>query len=202
MFAMSGTGKTHLMLDLIKKKEEIFSENFVDIYYVYNIYNPSFDHFQNVKFIKDKIPDIPSDGQHRLLVCDDIILNNKLLNQLMHIFMVAGNNKKITTCLLLQDLYMNRKMRSISLNAHVFFIFKHMRDSTSINTLFSQVHISTDFLKESYIIATEKTRGYLMINLSANSNDLLRVCTDITKKYPKYFIETELKTPYKIKFYE
>jgi hypothetical protein len=202
MFSMSGAGKTFLTLDMIEKREKLFTEKFVEIYYVYSIYNPRFEKIKNVKFLKDEIPNLPSDGQHRLLVCDDVILNNVILDKLMYIFMVAGNNKKITTCLLLQDIHMNRKMRSISLNAHVFIIFKHMRDSSSINSLFSQMYLPTAYLKKAYKLATEETRGYLVINLSTNINNLLRVSSNICDKNPRIFVETELQTPYKILFYE
>jgi hypothetical protein len=201
-FSMSGAGKTYLTLDMIENRERLFTEKFVEIYYVYSIYNPRFDNFKDVKFLKDKIPDIPNDGRHRLLICDDVILNKDVLDKLIYIFMVAGNNKKITTCLLLQDIHMNRKMRSISLNAHVFIIFKHMRDSSSINSLFSQMYLPTPFLKTAYKQATEDPRGYLVINLSANINNLLRVSTYICKKYPKIFTERELQTPFKVAIYE
>lgn len=187
------------MLDMIKTPQ-LFDQKFDEILYVYSVYNPRFKEFPAVKFIKDSIPDFKNDGKHKLLVCDDVITNKEIMKRLVHIFMIEGHNKRVTSILLLQNLHFNKSMRSISLNCHAFVIFSHLRDNTTINSLFSQIALPTQLLKMAYKRATRHSYGYLVVNLISGMSDELRIATNICDKFPKFFVESELETPFKVSF--
>lgn len=200
-YSQSSGGKTTLMLDMIKKPK-LFDKKFEEIIYVYSIYNARFKDFPEVTFIKDKIPEFKNDGKHRLLVCDDVITKKDLMDRLVHIFMIEAHHKLITCCLMLQNLHFNKSMRSISLNCHVFVIFAHLRDKLTINSLFSQIALPTKFLKRAYKRATQRSYGYLVINLIGGMSNELRVSTNICDKFALFLVEKELETPFLVKFNE
>lgn len=198
---MSSGGKTKLVLDMLKKPQ-LFDKKFDEIIFVYSIYNPRFKEFPEVTFLKDTIPDFKNDSKYKLLVCDDVITNKEIMKRLVHIFMIEGHNKRITTILLLQNLHFDKLMRSISLNCHVFVIFSHMRDNKTINSLFSQIALPSQLLKAAYKKATRHSYGYLVVNLISGMSDELRIATDICEKFPRFFVASELDTPYKVSFNE
>lgn len=173
---------------------------FDEIFYVYSIFNPRFNEFPNVKFIKDEIPVLNNDKKKKLLVCDDLLINAEAVNRLTSIFLVDGHNTSTSCLFLLQDLHMNRKIRSLSLNTHIFILFAHLRDNLAINNLFRQMALPTNFLQQAYKTATKGKYSYLCINLQAGISDELRVSSDILSKHPIFYTDEELVVPYKVSF--
>jgi len=198
LYSQSNSGKTYLTLDILKST--VFDVKFDDIYYVYTIFNQRFNEFPNIKFIKDEIPVLNNDKRKKLLVCDDLLINPEAINRLTSIFLVDGHNTSTSCMFLLQDLHMNRKIRSLSLNTHIFIIFAHLRDTLAINNLFRQMAISTSLLQQAYKEATKKQYTYLCINLQAGVSDELRVSSDILNKHPVFYTDRQLEVPFNVSF--
>jgi hypothetical protein len=153
-----------------------------------------------VRFIKDEIPVLNNDKRKKLLICDDLLINPEAINRLTSIFLVDGHNTSTSCMFLLQDLHMNRKIRSLSLNTHIFIIFAHLRDTLAINNLFRQMALSTSLLQQAYKNATRAKYSYLCINLQAGMSDELRVSTDILNKYPVFYTDKQLELPFNVSF--
>jgi hypothetical protein len=198
LYSQSNSGKTYLTLDILKSS--VFDVKFDEIFYVYSIYNPRFNEFPNVRFIKDEIPVLNNDKRKKLLICDDLLINADAVNRLTSIFLVDGHNTSTSCMFLLQDLHMNRKIRSLSLNTHIFIIFSHLRDNLAINNLFRQMALSTSLLQQAYKKATRGKYSYLCINLQAGISDELRVCSDILSKHPVFYTDRELEIPFSVSF--
>lgn len=198
LYSQSNSGKSYLALDILKSS--IFDVEFDEIFYVYTIYNARFKEFPNVTFIKDEIPVLNNDQRKKLLICDDLLINAEAVNRLMSIFVVDAHNTSTTCLVLLQDMHMNRKIRTLSLNTHIFIIFAHLRDHLAISNLFRQMALPTSLLQESYKMATKRKYSYLCINLQAGISDELRVSTDILSEHPRFFTDRELEVPYAVSF--
>jgi hypothetical protein len=198
LYSQSNSGKTFLTLDILKSS--VFDVKFDEIFYVYSIFNPRFNEFPNVRFIKDEIPVLNNDKRKKLLICDDLLINADAVNRLTSIFLVDGHNTSTSCMFLLQDLHMNRKIRSLSLNTHIFIIFSHLRDNLAINNLFRQMALSTSLLQQAYKKATRGKYSYLCINLQAGISDELRVSSDILNKHPSFYTDRELQVPFSVSF--
>jgi hypothetical protein len=198
MYSQSNCGKSYLAFDILKKSP--FDVTFDEIYYVYSVHNPRFEEFSNVKFIKDEIPTLNNDKKKKLLVCDDLLINAEAVNRLTSIFLVDGHNCSCSVIFLLQDLHMNRKIRSLSLNTHIFILFAHLRDKLAINNLFRQMALPTTLLQQAYKLATKPNYSYLCINLQPGISDELRVSSRILDKYPMFYTDKDLQVPFKVSF--
>jgi hypothetical protein len=199
LYAQSNSGKSYLALDILKSTS-IFDVKFDEVTYVYSIFNPRFNEFPNINFIKDDIPVLNNDKRKKLLICDDLLINPEAINRLTQIFLVDGHNTSTSCMFLLQDLHMNRKIRSLSLNTHIFIIFSHLRDKLAINNLFRQMALSSSLLQQAYKHVTKTKYGYLCINLQPGISDELRVSSDLTKKYPTFFTDKQLEVPFHVSF--
>ena len=59
-------------------------------------------------------------------------------------------------------------------------LFKNVRDSSQITNLAKQMHPgNVAYLRDSYVDATSKPYGYLLIDLKPDTDDLIRLRTDI-----------------------
>lgn len=179
-------------------KNSPFDVTFDDIFYVYTMYNSRFEEFPNVNFIKDEIPVLNNDKRKKLLICDDLLTNTEAVTRLTSIFLVEAHNSSTSAMFLIQDMHMNRKIRSLSLNTHIFILFAHLRDKLAINNLFRQMALPTSLLQDAYKLATRGNYTYLCINLQPGISDELRVSTNILDKHPKFFTEQELVVPFKV----
>ena len=67
-------------------------------------------------------------------------------------------------------------MRDINLNAHYIVLFKNSRHADQVNCLARQIYPgNSQFLTSSYIKATKKTYGYLVINLHPKTPEAIRL---------------------------
>jgi hypothetical protein len=195
-YSASNNGKTTLAIDLIKN-QSIFNTKFDQIFYVYTRFDPRFKELPNVNFTTE-IPELKADGKNKLLVCDDILLEKSLMEKLVSIFLVDAHHTNTTCWILIQSLTGEKHLRTLSINTHVFFIFRHLRDTLSINRLFAQLGMDTRYLKASYKKATKGKYSYLCINLQQGVNDALRLTSDILSLHPKIFLQKAVETPYGI----
>jgi hypothetical protein len=195
-YSASNNGKTTLAIDLIKD-QSIFDKKFDEIFYVYTRFDPRFRTLPNVTFTTE-IPELKSDGKNKLLVCDDILVDKVLMQKLVSIFLVDAHFSNTTCWILIQSLTGDKHLRTLSINTHVFFIFRHLRDTLSINRLFAQIGMDTRFLKAAYKAATKAKYSYLCINLQQGVNNALRLSSNILSKHPKIFLPKAVETPYAV----
>lgn len=195
-YSASNNGKTTLALELIKN-QSIFDKKFDEIYYVYKRFDPRFKELPYVKFITE-IPELRADGKNKLLVCDDILVEKALMEKLVNVFLVDGHFTSTSCWILIQSLTGEKNLRTLSINTHVFFIFRHLRDTLSINRLFAQIGIDTQYLKAAYKESTRGKYTYLCINLQQGLSNSLRLSTNILSKHPKIFLPKAVETPYAV----
>jgi len=76
--------------------------------------------------------------------------------------------------------YGSKQNRTISLNSHYLVLFKNARDATQISHLASQMYPGkSKFLIDAYRDATSKPFSYLLIDLKPDTEDQVRVRSNI-----------------------
>jgi hypothetical protein len=119
-----------------------------------------------------------------LIILDDQMTNSKIGScdgGLTKLFAQGSHHRNLTVIYIVQNLFnQSREMRNVSLNSHYLILFKNARDKTQVRTLGQQMYpTDSQFLLRSFEDATRKPHGYLVIDLHPNSEEALRIRTDI-----------------------
>ena len=176
----SGCGKTVFTFRLIKHAEELITPPPEKIVYCYGEYQDVFLEYPEVEF-HEGLPEITQfDGKHRtLLIVDDLMSESG--DSVSNIFTKGSHHRNISVLFLSQNLfYKSKQNRTMSLNAHYLVLFKNPRDVTQISTLARQMYVGrSKFLVEAFKDATAKPFGYLLLDLKADTPEIIRVRTNI-----------------------
>jgi hypothetical protein len=179
----SQSGKTTLLVEILKHAHKIISPPPTRIVYCYNREIESLKRrFKNIEFIQG-LPDLekfdPKDNN--LLILDDLMSESETNKSIVNLFTVDSHHKNISTVILTQNLFSRGKYsRTISLNCNYLVVFNNPRDRSQIQFLARQMYPNnSQFLIESYVDATKKKYGYLFIDLHQTTSDLFRVQSDI-----------------------
>ena len=87
--------------------------------------------------------------------------------------------KKISVIYVKHNLFQQRKWsRTIDLNTTHFILFKSLRDIQQKSYIGKQLN-NTNFLKDSYDLATKQPFGHLLIDLDPKTTGSLRYCSNI-----------------------
>jgi len=113
------------------------------------------------------------------LIIDDLM--HEADERVSKIFTRVSHHKNLSVLHLTQNLFYGSKQnRTISLNSHYLVVFKNTRDATQISHLASQMYPGkSKFLIEAYRDATSKPFGYLLIDLKPDTEDQLRIRSNI-----------------------
>jgi hypothetical protein len=154
------------------------------IIFCYGEYQPIFREYPEVQFV-DGLPDMSApqfNGQkHTLLIIDDLMSEAGSNDTVCNIFTKFSHHRNISVIFLTQNLfYKNKYSRTMSLNAQYIVIFKNPRDTLQITTLARQMHPGNGkFLVEAFRDATQRSYGYLLIDLKPETDEKIRIRTNI-----------------------
>jgi len=186
----SMSGKSHFILQMLKKPVKYFDSSPSRIIYVYSIWQDAYEGMPNITFVEGvqglttisfskKIPTV--------LVIDDLmeeLCNDKSLSML---FTREMHHKNITVFFLVQNLYkQGRCMRDVALNCQVTILFKSPRDTEQISILARQTGIK--ILKTAYQEAIKERYGHLVINLQPTTPDILRLQSNLLNDHRKVYV--------------
>ena len=148
------------------------------VIYSYSEWQPLYDKMRDVIFVEGFVP-LSRCKQNTLLIIDDQM--EQLSPLVADIFTKGSHHKKISVCVITQNLFHhNKQMRTITLNAHYLILFKSPRDKSAISTLASQMYPGkAQFLKMIFTDATKDPHSYLLIDLKQQTPDYLRLRTNI-----------------------
>ena len=152
------------------------------IVYCYGEYQNLFSQYPNIEF-NQGLPDVSQfDGRQRvLMVLDDLMAESG--DDVERIFTKFSHHRNISIMYLSQNLfYKSKQNRTMSLNAHYLVIFKNPRDQNQLAILARQMYPgNAKFLIEAFGDATSKPYGYLLIDLKPDTEERLRIRTNIFK---------------------
>jgi len=116
-----------------------------------------------------------ANGEPSLVILDDL-LTDVYSKQVCELLARDSHHRNVSVILITQNLFhQGRFCRDISLNAHYIVAFKNVRDKKQFMYLASQVYLGDSVgLYNAYLDATNEPYGYLVLDLTQNTNDGLR----------------------------
>ena len=183
----SNSGKTVLVVKIIKKYSDKFSKIFICGVKNHPLQNdPSIaDKLLVSKDIIDPLEDIEP-GEKTLLVLDDLYLKAIQSDIVVNSF-IKGRHSQLSVILITQNLFMKGPFaRDISLNA-THFILLRMRDLGQIENLARQIYgkrYVSDVLEIYKRAVLHKPYGYILLDLSLKTPQQLQFRSNIVNEPP------------------
>ena len=193
----TGSGKTEVVMKMLTRDGDFFDTPVSRVRYHYGAWQEKFERIagsdERYTFIEG-LPseeDLPSDGEHTVMVIDDLMEAASKSKTAADIFTKHSHHKNITVIIILQKLYGNSHIyRVITGNAHVLVLFKNPRNASEIRRLAPQMFPSDpEFLVSAYTEATKKPFSYLVVNAHQQTPDRLRVTGNLfTDETPELYM--------------
>lgn len=181
--APSRGGKTTFIKKLIKHRDTLIKPKPEMVIYCYTIWQKEYDELEKegVKFNQGMI-DVESldTVTPKLLVLDDML--HELSSEIAEVFTKHAHHRNMSVIFPVQNVYdSNKHMRTCSLNATHIVLFANRRDKGQIQCLARQIYPRNQkYLLDSHQDAiTSQPYGYLIVDLSSSTEDLLRLRTGI-----------------------
>ena len=173
----SKSGKTEFVKQLVQNPHWILPPP-EKIVWCYREWQQAYESLKDsVSFIQN----IPSDdeklvadlGTRHLLIFDDM-MGGKAIESIVDWFTRKAHHRNTSVIYITQNLFDRAvQHRTISLNAHYLVLFKNPRDKSQIEVLSRQLQMS--HLRPAYDEATSIPHGYLLVDLSPQTPDELRL---------------------------
>jgi energy-coupling factor transporter ATP-binding protein EcfA2 len=170
----TGSGKTRLLVRLIKSAKTVGTQPPVDITYCYGEWQSSFELVDNVTFHEGLIDvnnEIPNDNQPRWIIIDDLMNEAGGRSTTDNLFTKGSHHKNVSVFFVTQNPF-KKEHRTMSLNAHYYFWFKNPRDKLSVVNFAKQAFPGTSSkVLEVYAQSTSRPWLYLLFDLRQETND-------------------------------
>ena len=190
--ASTGCGKTHLVYQLLQNASVMFESAPKSVIYCFNVYQkPLFDQMkteiENIEFFEG-LPGRENlhewnkiNSGHKIIVLDDLLQKTSVSNDIVDLFCVLSSHMNYTVFFLVQNVFSDSKnLRTISLNAHYFVIFKNQRHQVQVQTLGSQIFPGqTSIFMDAYKKAVSRPYGYLLIDIHPRGNPFYALRSNI-----------------------
>lgn len=192
IFGMSGAGKTHFILEVIKKKlVHPFPKK---IYYMFNCEQPFMKTWNNtdnaeIRFIKGLDFEQMDTTEPSMLVIDDLLLSTNA--SVAELFILGSHHKQISLFYLTQSLFHNDNIyRTMSNNSHYMVLFTLLRNTRQLNILARQIFGREDLARalNAYKRASQKERGFVVLSFSPLLPQELAVVTDWWEACPSLYL--------------
>ena len=181
------SGKSSFVHLLLQLGEQMIDGAPEKILYCYGAYQPLFDQMKqelpHITFVEGLPGDIQEmlDPRYRNLLVIDDLMSELCSDKLMTRLLTKGRHNNLSVIFIVHNLfYQGKEMRTISLNASYFVIFKSPRGHSQIVNLAKQVFPSNNkFLMEAYKDATSRPFSYLFLDFRSSTPSEFRVRTNI-----------------------
>lgn len=177
----SQAGKTQFCLKLIKNKEQAFDSHVNEIFWCCRNKKFAPDELKNdinVKIIQG-IVETDDLKPNSLIVIDDMM--HLLTSDVLELFSVNSHHINCNVILILQNLFhTNKYLRSISLNASYFCLFRNPRDVSNFYFLAKQIEPNNwRNLLHCYNSVCSRPYQPFIIDLTQNAHNVLKYRTDV-----------------------
>lgn len=132
--------------------------------------------------VHEGVPEVEDmDGQPQLYIIDDLMHEAGHSGKVLDLFTKYSHHKNISVILISQNIFHRGPfIRDISLNAKYLVMFKNPRDRSQSGYVFREMYPQNSRVVQTiYNEATAPPHGYLFIDLCQNTNESLRLKTDI-----------------------
>lgn len=184
----TGSGKTTFVQKLLKYQHHVVDAVFEHIVWCYGEFQEGYaamardmPHVQLHEGIPSNIDTMFDRKKNNLIILDDLMSEAGNDKRITHLFTKGSHHRNLSVILITQNIFFQGKeSRTISLNAHYMVIYKNPRDRSQIVHLGKQIYPhKVKFLQEAYNDATKKAYGYLLIDLKPDTDERVRLRTEI-----------------------
>jgi len=185
----TGSGKTLFTKRLIENASSMITPPPQKIIWCYSIYQRLFSDIKDVEFREGLPNNAEFDGSERvLLIIDDLMRELSSSTTAVDIFTRLSHHMNLSVIYLSQNMfYKGSQNRTISLNVQYFVLFKNPRDGQQIAILARQMFPTMwRYVVEAFSDATNEPYSYLLIDLKPNTDDKLRVRSQIFPQETNY----------------
>jgi len=183
----TGCGKTRFVARLLQSVGMI-TPTPGRIVWVYGEWQPTYDSLKatlSIEFRKNcldaELYESFSPAENNVLILDDQMSSASISQRrsMLQLFTQGSHHRNLTIIYIVQNLFdQGSTSRTISLNSQYMVLFKNPRDSAQIRYLAAQVYPKNHiFLVDSYSDATRASHSYLVLNLTQDCEEWLRVST-------------------------
>jgi hypothetical protein len=188
----TGSGKSFFTKKLLINKRVLFDpEHPKHVVLFYREWQKLYDEMKNEKIVNEFIKGMPEENKLKkimephvkkggcLLIFDDLM--SDIGSTLSNCFTVYSHHYNATILLLIQSLFLeNKSYRICSLNAHYIVLMKNKRDGASVSYLARQISpYNTQYITQAYNKATEKPYSHLLFDMRQETDDLIRIRSNI-----------------------
>lgn len=185
------SGKTNFTFELLNNLPALVSPAPTKIIWCYGEWQEKLRELPKSVVLSEGLSGIHDiDSQERnLLILDDLMNEAGEASEVSELFTKGSHHRNLSVIFITQNLFhQGKKMRTISLNAHYFVLFKNPRDAGQIRHLASQLFPGqTKYLIDAYKQATSKPHGYLLLDLTQSTPDNRRVLSDVLPHEEGFF---------------
>ncbi len=176
-------GKSFFVVSLIRNKRELFDNPPDRVYWYYGVHTAMHDDIKDLGVTMHK--GIPDDFENlranSMIVIDDLMDETKKSEATTKLFTGLAHHKPFFVVFIIQNLFFQSKeMRTRSLNAQYFVLFKNPRDARQINYLGRQIYPNkARYMTKIYDDATVSPHSYLLVDLHKKTSELVRLRTRV-----------------------
>ena len=190
------SGKTHFVTEVISNK---LIQPFPNrIIWLYKEWQDTYERLKAIvpeivfhRGIQEELLESITPTETNLVVIDDLMGQAAESKKITELFTQESHHRNLTVILIVQNLfYRGKEMRTISLNAHYFVLYKNPRDKTHIRFLAQQIYPENwKFLVNVFTHATREPHSYLIINLHPETAEQFRLASNIfTSEQIRYYL--------------
>jgi hypothetical protein len=189
----TSSGKTVFVNKLLEARdegEELFDTTFTEIIWCYSESASVNAHERpGITFIEGLPDESMFDGEPKLLILDDLMHDSS--EKVAKLFTKVSHHRNVSVIFITQNLFhQNKHARDMALNSHYLVVFKNPRDKSQIMYLARQLFPENPkFVQDAYIQATSKPHGYLVIDLKQDTEDNLRIKSDIFDPFVSVYVQ-------------
>lgn len=179
----SKSGKTTFVLKLLNNLKCLFNKDFDKIIFCYTASQKAYgDLPSNIELCRG-VPDFEqlkgTPEINKLLILDDLMTTMCKSSDLVELYTRDCHHENISTIFITQNLF-HEGLRCSRVNSQCIILMKTVGDKLGIQTLAKQIYpgVSEYFMK-AYNDATCKKYSYLIVDISMETPDNLRLRTNI-----------------------
>lgn len=203
---MSGSGKTEWVNRLLRNRQSLYdgkAPKYAVLFY--KEWQPLYNKMKKINLITEFVQGVPDEEEIKkkfskykshggcFAIFDDLM--SEIDSTVLNCFTVYGHHLNVSVILLNQSLFLENKLyRVCSLNAHYIVLMRNRRDGASVSYLARQISpYHTKYITESFIEATKTPYSYLLFDMRQETNDILRLRSNIFSIPVSLYIENTNK---------
>ena len=182
----SHSGKTHLTLELLDRRHELFDIPPRRVVWCYGIYQHDLHQelARREYHVHAGIISAADIQPYDIIVLDDLLNESRNSQDVTAMFTKAAHHKPCFIIFIMQNLFPSGKeARTRSLNTHYYVIFKNPRDKSQVEFLARQIlPRKSKALIEVFEAATENPYQYLFLDFTQECPDAYRLRSNLLGK--------------------